>query len=88
MENITLTIDEIHAIREEHSEKTKDMDFNEYRTILDAEIAPTLLALAHAKELISVPEEPPLPDEIEVILGGRKDRTENDTIPHEAINWD
>lgn len=50
MENITLTIDEIHAIREEHSRKTKEMDFTEYRKLLDAEIAPMLLALAQAKE--------------------------------------
>lgn len=88
MENITLTIDEIHAIREEHSEKTKGMDFNEYRAILDAEIAPTLLALAHAKQLISVPQDPPLPDEIEAILEGRKDRAENGTASHEDIDWD
>ncbi len=57
MKDITLTIDEIHAIREEHSKKTKDISFDEYRKILDAEIAPTLLALARAKELISVSEE-------------------------------
>ncbi len=50
MENITLTIDEIHAIREEHSQKTKDMDFDEYKKLLDAEIAPTLLALDRAKQ--------------------------------------
>ncbi len=50
MENITLTIDEIHSIREEHSQRTKELSFGEYRKLLDAEIAPTLLALAHAKE--------------------------------------
>ena len=50
MENtITLTIDEIHAIRDEHSRKTKDMCFEEYRKLLDAEIGPTLLALNRAK---------------------------------------
>lgn len=52
MENIALTIDEIHAIREEHSQKTKDMDFNEYKKMLDAEIAPTLLALDQAKKAL------------------------------------
>lgn len=35
-----------------------------------------------------IPEEPPLPDEIGAILEGRKDRAENGTIPHEAIDWD
>lgn len=50
MENtITLTMDEIHTIREEHSRRTKDMNFEEYRKLLDAEIAPTLLALNRAK---------------------------------------
>ncbi len=29
--NITLTIDEIHSIRAEHSERTKNLPFNEYR---------------------------------------------------------
>lgn len=51
MENIMLTIDEIHSIREEHSKKTRKLNFDEYRRLLDAEIAPTLLALAHAKEM-------------------------------------
>lgn len=50
MDNITLTIDEIHAIREEHSRKTGDMDFDEYKRQLDAEIAPVLLELSRAKE--------------------------------------
>jgi len=35
-----------------------------------------------------VPEVPPEPDEIEAIEEGRKDREENGTIPHDAINWD
>lgn len=52
MENITLTIDEIHAIREEHSRKTKDMEFDEYKKLLDAEIAPTLLVLDRAKKAL------------------------------------
>lgn len=51
MGDISLTIDEIHAIREEHSKKTKDMSFDKYKELLDTEIAPTLLALARAKKL-------------------------------------
>ncbi len=35
-----------------------------------------------------IPEEPPLPDETEEILDGRKDRAEHGTIPHESIDWD
>lgn len=35
-----------------------------------------------------IPEVEPEPDEIEAILEGRKDRKENGTIPHEAIDWD
>lgn len=35
-----------------------------------------------------IPEVKPEPDEIEALFEGRKDRTENGTIPHEAINWD
>jgi len=54
MEDITLTLDEIHAIREEHSKRTKDMNFDEYKKLLDAEIAPTLLALERAKKHYSV----------------------------------
>jgi hypothetical protein len=50
MKNITLTIDEIHSIREEHSQRTEKLNFEEYRRLLDAEIAPVLLVLAHAKE--------------------------------------
>lgn len=50
MENITLTIDEIHAIRQEHSQKTKNMSFDEYQKLLDMEIAPALLALDQAKK--------------------------------------
>lgn len=57
MKNITLTIDEIHAIREEHSRITKNMPFDEYRNFLDSEIASTLLALEHAKEALSISDE-------------------------------
>lgn len=35
-----------------------------------------------------VPEDDPLPDEIEAIEAANKDIAENGTIPHEAINWD
>lgn len=34
-----------------------------------------------------IPEVVPESDEIEAILEGRKDRAENGTIPHDAINW-
>lgn len=45
-----LTNDEIHAIRVEHSERTKDLPFEEYRKQLDAEIAPTLRKLEELKK--------------------------------------
>lgn len=48
-ENITLTIEEIHKIREEHYEKTKAMPFDEYQKDLKAEIAPFLVMLNNAK---------------------------------------
>ncbi len=35
-----------------------------------------------------IPEVEPEPDEIAAIMEGRKDREENGTVPHEAINWD
>lgn len=35
-----------------------------------------------------VPEVEPEPDEIQALLDGRKDRLENSTVPHDAINWD
>ena len=35
-----------------------------------------------------IPEVVPEPDEVEALLAGRKDRRENGTIPHDAINWD
>lgn len=47
--NITLTIDEIHAIRKEHSERTKDLPANEYVRLLDEEAAPVRLAIERIK---------------------------------------
>lgn len=47
--NITLTNDEIHVIRLEHSEKTKNLPFEEYKRQLDAEIAPALRKLEELK---------------------------------------
>jgi len=35
-----------------------------------------------------IPEVEPEPDEIEAIKAGRKDRSENGTVSHEAIDWD
>ena len=35
-----------------------------------------------------IPEAIPDSEELEAIEAGRKDRAENGTIPHEAINWD
>lgn len=51
--NITLTNDEIHAIRVEHSEKIKNLPFEEYKRQLDAEIAPTLRRLEELKKKYS-----------------------------------
>ena len=48
--NITLTVDEIHKIREEHYEKTKDMSFEEYKADLKSEIAPVLEMLESIRE--------------------------------------
>jgi len=49
MDNITLTIDEIHAIRREHSARTKDLPNDEYYRLLEEEAAPVRLALERAK---------------------------------------
>ena len=49
--NITLTIDEIHAIRVEHSERTKNLPFDEYRKQLDDEVAPALHMLEEIKKV-------------------------------------
>lgn len=35
-----------------------------------------------------VPEDEPLPDEIEAIEAANKSIAEEGTIPHDAINWD
>ena len=35
-----------------------------------------------------VPEEAPLPDEIEAIKRDNKSISEHGTIPHDALNWD
>lgn len=35
-----------------------------------------------------VPEDEPLPDEIEAIEAANNSIKENGTIPHDAINWD
>lgn len=48
--NITLTNDEIHAIRVENSKKRKSMSFHEYQKQLDAEIAPALRMLEEMKK--------------------------------------
>lgn len=48
--NITLTIDEIHAIREEHSALTKDLSSAEYAKRLEEETAPIRLELERLKK--------------------------------------
>lgn len=48
--NITLTNDEIHAIRVENSKKRESMSFREYKEQLDAEIAPALHMLEEMKK--------------------------------------
>lgn len=35
-----------------------------------------------------IPEDKPLPDEIEAIERANKSIAENGTVPHDAINWD
>lgn len=47
--NITLTIDELHAIRKEHSTRTRSLPNDEYCKILEEEATPVRLALEHAK---------------------------------------
>ena len=35
-----------------------------------------------------IPEYEPLPDELEALMEGRKDRLENGSISHNDVNWD
>ena len=35
-----------------------------------------------------IPEVPPEPDELEALKEGKRDRAENGTVAHDAINWD
>ncbi len=51
--SISLTIDEIHAIRKEHSIRTKDLPNNEYYRLLEEEAAPVRAALEHAKSQLA-----------------------------------
>ncbi len=51
--NISLTLDEIHAIRKEHSDRTKDLLNDEYYRLLEEESAPVRIALEHAKSLLA-----------------------------------
>jgi len=44
-----LTIEDIHKIREEHANRTKNMDFNEYKAELNSEIKPLLAMLKTMK---------------------------------------
>lgn len=55
--DITLTIDEIHVLREEHCKKTAGLCFAEYRKLLDDEIAPVLHLLSQAKEKANMKKE-------------------------------
>ena len=48
--NINLTVEEIHKIREEHYQKTKNMTFEEYKLDLKTEIAPVLEMLNKIRE--------------------------------------
>lgn len=57
MKNVTLTIDEIHEIREEHCRKTGGMDYEEYRRSLDAETTDVLRRLARMREEREAAEE-------------------------------
>lgn len=51
--NISLTIDEIHAIRKEHSARTKDLSNDEYYRLLEEEAAPVRAALERAKSQLA-----------------------------------
>ena len=47
--NITLTMDELHAIRKEHSARTRNLPNDEYCRLLEEEATPVRLALERAK---------------------------------------
>lgn len=51
--NISLTIDEIHAIRREHSSRTANLPNDEYYKLLEKEAAPVRAALEHAKSQLA-----------------------------------
>ncbi len=51
--NIPLTIDEIHTIRKEHSDRTKDLPNDEYYRLLEEEAAPVRTALERAKSQLA-----------------------------------
>lgn len=51
--NISLTIDEIHTIRKEHSDRTKDLPNDEYYRLLEEEAAPVRTALERAKSQLA-----------------------------------
>ncbi|MCI8712492.1 MAG: hypothetical protein HFH23_09475 [Ruminococcus sp.] len=48
--NITLTIDEIHAIRKEHSTLTKDLSSAGYAKLIEEETTPVRLELKRLKK--------------------------------------
>lgn len=60
MKNVTLTIDEIHEIREEHCRKTGGMSYDEYRKSLDAETADVLRRLSRMREERETSKENPV----------------------------
>lgn len=51
--NISLTIDEIHTIRKEHSDRTKDLPNDEYYRLLEEEAAPVRTAIERAKSQLA-----------------------------------
>ena len=51
--NISLTIDEIHTIRKEHSDRTKDLPNDEYYRLLEEEAVPVRTALERAKSQLA-----------------------------------
>lgn len=90
--NITLTIDEIHAIREEHFMETKGLGFEEYKKRLDDEIAPALLLL-HQKKTTAQNLSPKSWEDIEKVTPDELDLKMLDDIDknpdcHEFISQD